>query len=76
VQDVDMRSDVVAFLPEQVCFPLGEASWLLSAVDVAVQHSGIRSPQGQAARRAQRLIVRRLWPELGRLLDDSDNEEA
>lgn len=62
----------IAELPEEVCFTLREVALLLFVADIAVECSpGGRSEQ-EAGRRAQRMITSRLWPELGDLLGDDD----
>lgn len=62
-------------LPDEVCFTLDELADLLFTVDVAVEKMVHGSREHRAARRSQRLITSRLWPELGDLLNDEDDEE-
>lgn len=64
-----------AELPDEVQFTLEEVADLLFAVDLAVEKTTLRSPEHEVARRAQRLITSRQWPELGDLLGDDDDEE-
>ena len=65
----------IADLPDEVTFTLDKVAILLFVADTAVE----RLPQGSSehtrARRAQRLITSRLWPELDELLDDDDQED-
>ena len=74
----DYRMDVpppFAELPDEVCFTLDEVADVLFAVDVAVEKTGRYTPEREVARRSQRLITSRLWPELGDLLGDDDAEQ-
>lgn len=71
-----MWSEPIARLPERVCFTLAETGRLLFSIDVAVRLTAPESSGGRLARAAQRVVTRRLWPELGRLLEDDDGEEA
>jgi hypothetical protein len=70
-----MSSDPpLAELPGEVTFDLEEVADVLFVVDVAVDRTVPGSEEHDAARRAQRLITSKLWPELGELLDDDDEE--
>ena len=74
----DYRMDVpppFAELPEEVCFTLDEVADVLFTVDVAVEQTAPGTSAREVARRSQRLITSRLWPELGDLLGDDDAEE-
>lgn len=71
-----MRPDIIALLPDQVCFTLAEAGDVLTTVDLAVARSSGNSRHGRLARRVRMLITERLWPELGALLQDESGEEA
>lgn len=71
-----MPSEPIARLPDQVCFSLAEARVILAAVDGAAEFAPNGSETGRDARAAQRLIVARLWPDLGGLLDDKPDEGA
>ncbi|PSO49820.1 MAG: hypothetical protein BRC31_08215 [Actinobacteria bacterium QS_5_72_10] len=64
-----------AEFPEEVCFTLDEVADLLFTVDVAVEKATRDTREHAVARRTQRLITSRLWPELGDLLEDDDGEE-
>ncbi len=59
-------------LPPLLTFTLEEVADILYAVDVAVDRSAPTSPDHRAARRVQRLITARLWPDLGILLGDDE----
>jgi hypothetical protein len=59
-------------LPDEVCFTLDELADLLFTVDVAVEKTTQGTREHDVARRSQRLITSRLWPELGDLLSDDD----
>lgn len=62
-------------LPDEVCFTLDEVADVLFTVDVAVEKTAQGTREHEVARRSQRLITSRLWPELGDLLSDDDGEE-
>jgi hypothetical protein len=62
----------IAELPDEVTFSLDQAAMLLFVSDVAVESTAEGSAEHAMARRAQRLITSRLWPDLGALLDDED----
>jgi hypothetical protein len=64
----------IAELPDEVTFTLDEVATLLFAVDIAVERALEDGDEHAAARRAQRLITSRLWPDLGSLLDDDEGE--
>lgn len=64
-----------AELPDDVCFTLEEVADVLFTVDVAVEKTTRGTAERKVARRSQRLIASRLWPELGDLLGDDDAEE-
>lgn len=70
-----MREAPLADLPEEVTFTLDEAALLLFVTDTAVERTPEGSSERTRARRAQRLITSRLWPALGELLGDDDQEE-
>lgn len=56
-------------------FTLDEVADLLFTVDVAVEKTTHDTREHKVARRSQRLITSRLWPELGDLLSDDDAGE-
>lgn len=60
----------LAELPEDISFTLAEVADTLFAIDLAVERTHPESADHRAARRIQRLITSKLWPELGGLLDD------
>jgi hypothetical protein len=62
-------------MPDEVCLTLDEVADLLFTVDVAVEKTTHGTREHEVARRSQRLITSRLWPELGDLLSDDDAEE-
>ena len=64
----------VAELPEEVTCTLDEVALLLFVVDTAVEATAEGDSEHTRARSAQRLITSRLWPELGDLLRDDDQE--
>jgi len=62
-------------VPRGGCFTLDEVADLLFTVDVAVEKATRGTPEHAVARRTQRLIISRLWSELGDLLEDDDGQE-
>jgi hypothetical protein len=71
---VDAPAHFVA-LPDEVCFTLDEVADVLFVVDLAVEAATRGGSDRVVARRVQRLISGRLWPELGDLLNDDGDEE-
>lgn len=69
------RGAPIAELPDGVTLTLDEVAILLFVADTAVERTPEGSSEHVRARRAQRLITSRLWPELGELLDDDDRED-
>jgi hypothetical protein len=65
----------IADLPGEVTFTLDEVALLLFVADTAVESTAYGSSEHARARRAQRLITSRLWPELGDLLEDDEQQE-
>ena len=65
----------IANLPDEVTFTRDEVALLLFVADTAVESKTDGSSQHTRARLAQRLITSRLWPELGDLLGDDEQEE-
>jgi hypothetical protein len=70
-----MRESRIVDLPDDVTFTLDEVALLLFVADTAVERTREGSPEHTRARRAQRLITSRLWPELGELLGDDNKED-
>lgn len=64
-----------AELPDEVCFALDDIADVLFTLDVAVEKTARGTAEREVARRSQRLITSRLWPELGYLLGDDDADE-
>lgn len=69
-----MWSDPIVQLPERVCFSLGETGRLLLTVDVAVDATPEQSEDGRRARDVRVLLTGRLWPDLGHLLAQEEEE--
>lgn len=67
------RQPPFAELPEELTLSLDDIADLLFVIDMAVEHAKAGSSEHATARRVQRLITSRLWPELGELLDDDDH---
>ena len=65
----------IADLPDEVTFTLDEVALLLFVADTAVESTADGSSGHTRARRAQRLITSRLWPELDDLLGDDEQQE-
>lgn len=63
----------LAELPDHVSLSLDEVATVLFALDL-VEESEIDAARATQVRRAIQLLTRKLWPELGRLLDDDDDE--
>ena len=59
-----------ARLPDEIVLSLAEASDVLFALDVANAHA--TGDEAAGVRQAIRLVTRKLWPELGHLLEDDD----
>ena len=65
----------IAELPDQVTFTLDEVALVLFVADTAVETTAKGSDEHTRARRAQRLITSRLWPELDEILGDDGPED-
>lgn len=65
----------LAELPESVSFSLDEVARILFAVDLAAESTVAGTFEHVVARAAQQVITERLWPDLGRLLRDTDEQE-
>jgi len=62
--------------PEQIGFEGPELDLILAGLDYAVEVAPPDSPAWKAARRAQLVIWRKVWPELAEQYDDErDGEE-
>lgn len=66
----------LAELPDEVTFSLDEVADILFVVDLAVASVTPGSDDYPAARRVQRLITARLWPDLGAMLEDEQDEDG
>lgn len=64
----------IAELPDEVTFTLDEVAALLFVADIAVERTSEDSAEHAMGRQAQRLITSRLWPDLGALPDDGEEE--
>jgi hypothetical protein len=63
----------IAELPDEITLDRDEAATVLFALDV-VEESHIEPVRRAKVRRAVRLLTRKLWPDLGDLLDEDDEE--
>jgi hypothetical protein len=62
--------------PEEIGFKGADLDVILAGLDHAIELAAQESPAWKAARRAQMLIWRKVWPELAELYDDEpDNDE-
>jgi len=68
-----MADRPIADLPDEIRLTRDEAATVLFALDV-VDSAVPDGDHAEKVRRAVRLLTRKLWPELGELLDD-DGEE-
>ena len=59
-------------LPDHIRLDLAEAGDVLGALDEAVELAEPGTEVHREMLRVTRLITRKLWPELGDLLDDDD----
>lgn len=65
--------------PDEIGFQGPELDVILAGLDYAIELAIPRSTAWKAARRAQMVIWRRVWPELAEQYDDNeagDDEEA
>ena len=62
-----------AHLPEEVTLSRDELAIVLFALDV-VEEAQVPADDAAKVRRAIRLLTTKVWPELGDLLDDDDQE--
>lgn len=68
-----MADGPIAYLPEEIKLTHDEAATVLFALDV-VDSAAPDPEDAETVRRAVRLLTRKLWPELGDLLDDEGEE--
>ena len=69
----EMADRPITDLPDEVTLTRDEAAVVLFALDVV--DSAVSEPEeAEKVRRAVRLLTRKLWPELGDLLDDEGEE--
>jgi hypothetical protein len=59
-------------LPDSIELTLQEARDLLGALDRAAELGQPGSPYHRTIRAGVRLLTRKLWPDLGRLLDEDE----
>ena len=69
-----MRDEPFARLPEEIVLNLGEVAVLLFALDTAEDQAALDAAGRAQIASARQLLTAKLWPELGRLLDDGDEE--
>jgi hypothetical protein len=67
-----MPDEPLAQLPDHITLDLSEAGDVLGALDEAVELAEPGTEVHREILRVTRLITRKLWPELGDLLDDDD----
>lgn len=60
-----------ANLPDEATFTRDELATVLFALDV-VEQAEVAPAESAKVHRAIRLVTKKLWPELGDLLDDGD----
>lgn len=65
----------IADLPDEITLRRDEVAILLFALDV-VDNAVSEPEDAEKVRRAVRLLTRKLWPELGGLLDDEGGEAS
>jgi hypothetical protein len=63
-----------AQLPDEIRLTLREAGQVLFALDVAAERTEPGTDEHRQALAARRLMTAKLWPELGRLLDEDHGE--
>jgi hypothetical protein len=61
-----------AELPDEIGLDLAEVAIVLAALDRAAELTDPDTDAYRAIRRATRLITRKVWPELGDLLDEEE----
>lgn len=65
--------DPLVELPDEISLTRDEAATVLFGFDV-IEHANPDPVDAAKVRRAVRLITAKLWPDLGDLLDDGDQE--
>jgi hypothetical protein len=63
-------------LPETITLSLREAGEILFALDLAAEQVDLGEDGRQQVLRARRMVTAKLWPDLGRLLDEPDGEQG
>ncbi len=71
-----LRSVVEPFahLPDEITLSRDEVERLLEALDLGMAASDQRTGHWIAQRSAQTMLIAKLWPDLGVLLEDSDGD--
>lgn len=67
-------TDQFSHWPDEVAFRGTELDVILAGLDYAIELAPPKSPAWTAARRAQLVIWRKLWPELADHYDDPDDD--
>ena len=65
-----MPDEVLHQLPDEITLDLREATYLLGVLDTAAESAS--GDQLVGVNRMRRLVIRKLWSELGELLDEDD----
>lgn len=68
------RDEPLVRLPSSIELTLGEAGEVLFALDDAKRHLAEYTETAIAVRAAIRLVIRKIWPELGELLDEDEED--
>ena len=66
------NGDAEAHLPDTIELTLGEAADLLFLLDRALEMGEPDSAYYQAIRSGIRLLTRKVWPDLGHILDEDE----
>ena len=69
-----MTDDPLVRLPDQIRLNLREVAMLIFALDMAEDEAGDNSAAQSQIAAARRLLTSKLWPELGDLLEDRNEE--
>ncbi len=67
-----MPDEPLAQLPDRITLDLVEVTILLGALDRSAELAEPGTDTDRAIRAATRLLTRKVWPELGDLLEDDD----
>ena len=67
-----MPDEPLAQLPDRIALDLSEVAILLGALDRASEFAEPGTDTQRAIRAATRLLTRKVWPELGDLLDEDE----